>query len=421
MEVANVFREQRCARECNEPRPVVSRGRGVAISIAVAIVLSQGISVRAQVPGRPQVPASQNQSTAIQQSESASQQDADGELQTGTSLTRKGLFREAIPHLLAARGRSANEYAANFNLALCYVGSSQFKPAIELLNGLRGSGHESADIENLLAQAYIGNEQPQPGLASLQRAAALSPRDEKPFAFVAEACRDHEDYSMGLRVVDLGLRNLPRSARLHYERAMFLTQLDRFDQAKPEFELVGKLAPASEISYLAAAHKAFFEGDIPGAIRAAREGVKQGYENPALLTVLGDALIRSGVVPGQPEFSEAQAALEKAVAQRPNDSASQIALAGVFLMTGRIGDAIAHLEKARQLEPGNQSVYANLAKAYQRHGDLKQAQDALATLQKLNQAQADRISSAPGDRRMGYAGQGVADEETSPAHRPANQ
>jgi tetratricopeptide (TPR) repeat protein len=242
--------------------------------------LSQGISVRAQVPGRPQVPASQNQSTAIQQSESVSQQDADGELQTGTSLTRKGLFREAIPHLLAARGRSANEYAANFNLALCYVGSSQFKPAIELLNGLRGSGHESADIENLLAQAYIGNEQPQPGLASLQRAAALSPQDEKPFAFVAEACRDHEDYSMGLKVADLGLRNLPRSARLHYERAMFLTQLDRFDQAKPEFELVGKLAPASEISYLAAAYKAFFEGDIPGAIRAAREASNKATKTP---------------------------------------------------------------------------------------------------------------------------------------------
>jgi predicted Zn-dependent protease len=134
-----------------------------------------------------------------------------------------------------------------------------------------------------------------------------------------------------------------------------------------------------------------------------------------LLTVLGDALIRSGVVPGQPEFTEAQTALEKAVTQRPNDSASQIALGRLNLMAGRLGDAIAHLETARQLEPGEQSVYANLAKAYQRHGDVPQAQDALATLQRLNQAQADRISSAPGDRRMGYAGQGVADEQASPA------
>jgi predicted Zn-dependent protease len=395
---------------------VVSR---IAISAVVAIVLCRAVHIRAQIPGRQQVPSSQNQSSPMVQSERgpASQQDADAELQTGTALTRRGLFREAIPHLLAARGRSSGEYAANFNLALCYVGTNQFKLAIDLLNDLRSGGHDGADVENLLAQAYIGGTQPQQALASLQKAAALSPQDEKLFAFVAEACRDHEDYMLGLKVVDIGLRTLPRSARLHYERAMFLTQLDQLDRAKPEFELVGKLAPASEISYLAAAHEALFEGDISGAIRTAREGVKRGYENPALLTVLGEALIRSGVSPSQPEFAEAQTALEKAVTQRPNDPASQLALGGLYLTTGRIGDAIAHLETARQIEPGNQSVYANLAKAYQRHGDVQQAQDALATLQKLNQAQADRISSAPGDRKMGYVGQGLADEEAPAAHQ----
>jgi predicted Zn-dependent protease len=409
MEVASIFRG----------RPFVWRLLRFAISIVVVIVLFHAVEIRARVPRRQQVSGSQNQSRPTQQNESGidSQADADGELQTGTALTRKGLFREAIPHLLAARGRSAGEYAANFNLALCYVATNQFKLAIDLLNGVRRREHDGADVENLLAQAYIGDAQPQEALASLARAAALSPQDEKLFAFVAEACRDHGDYTLGLNVVDIGLRNLPRSARLHYERAMFLTQLDQLDRAKPEFELVGKLAPASEISYLAAAHRELLEGDIPSAIRAAREGVKQGYENSALLTILGEALTRSGVSPGQPEFTEAESVLEKAVTQRANDPASQLALGRLYLMAGRIGDAIAHLEKGRQLEPGNQSVYANLAKAYQRHGDVQQAQDALATLQKLNQAQADRISSAPGDRKMGYAGQGVADQEVTPAHQ----
>jgi predicted Zn-dependent protease len=409
MEVASIFGE----------RSLIWRSLRFAISAAVVIVLFHAVKIRAQVPGRQQVPGGQNQSNPTQQSEPGldSQADADGELRTGTALTRKGLFREAIPHLLAARERSVGGYAANFNLALCYVATNQFKLAIDLLNSLRGSGHDGEEVENLLAQAYIGGAQPQQALAALQRAAALSPQDEKLFSFVAEASRDHEDYSLGLKVVDIGLRNLPRSARLHYERALFLTQLDQLDQAKPEFELVGKLAPASEISYLAVAHRELLEGDIPSAIQAAREGVKRGYENPALLTILGNALIRSGAIPGQPEFTEAETALEKAVMQRANDPASQIALGGLYLMNGRIGDAIAHLETARQLEPGNQSVYANLAKAYQRHGDVQQAQDALATLQKLNLAQADRISAAPGDRKMGYAGQGMADEAARPAHQ----
>jgi tetratricopeptide (TPR) repeat protein len=369
--------------------------------------------------GRPQGSGSQNQSSRAEPNETglAAGQEAEAELQTGTALTRKGAFEEAIPHLLAARGRVANEYAASFNLALSYVGTSQFKKAIQILNDLRNGGHDGVDVENLLTQAYIGNAQPQQALLSLQKAAALSPRNEKLYAFVADACMDNKDYRLGLKVVDVGLRDLPQSARLHYERAMFLTQLDQFDQARPAFELAAKLAPGSEIGYLALAHEELFEGNIPDAIRTAREAVGKGYQNHALLTVLGEALIRSGISPGQPEFAEAQISLEKAVASQPNDPTSQIALGSLYLASGRLEDAIAHLEIARHLEPGQPSVYANLAKAYERRGDTRSAQEALAALEKLNQEQANRIRSAPGDRKAGYAG-GALPEETSATPHP---
>jgi tetratricopeptide (TPR) repeat protein len=212
------------------------------------------------------------------------------------------------------------------------------------------------------------------------------------------------------------LQNLPQSAQLHYERARFLTQLDEFDRAKHDFELAGKFAPGTEISYLAAAHEELLEGAIPEAIRTAREGVKRGYESHALLTVFGEALIRSGASPGQPEFLEAQTILEKTVAQQPNDATSQIALGSLYANAGRFEDAIAHLEKACQLEPDNLSAYANLARAYQRHGDFQQAQSALATLQRLNQERAEKISSAPGDRKLGYAGQPAEEQEAAPSH-----
>ena len=83
----------------------------------------------------------------------------------------------------------------------------------------------------------------------------------------------------------------------------------------------------------------------------------------------------------------------------PDDPELQIALGSVFLLSGRLEDAIEHLEKARQLDPGKPSVYANLAKAYQRHGDSERANDALAMLQN-NRDEAERISSAPGDQKV---------------------
>jgi tetratricopeptide (TPR) repeat protein len=405
MEVANNFCGESFASERNKRRGSASHVRCVVIFAAI-LVLSPQIAVQALVASAWQQNSANQDKSTLSEPES--------ELQVGTALTRKGLFREAIPHLLAARGQVSNEYAANFNLALCYVGTSQFNNAIQILNSLHSAGHEGADVENLLAQAYIGNSQPQEALASLQKAAALSPQNEHLYSFVADACADHQDYSLGLKIVGIGLRNLSQSARLHYQRAIFLTQLDEFDQAKQDFELAAKLAPGTEIAYLATSHEQLLDGDITAAIRSAQEGVKKGYENHALLTVLGEALIRSGVSPGQSEFAEAQTALEKAVAEQPNDASAQIALGTLYSMAGRLDDAIAHLEKARQLDPGNPSVYANLARAYQRHGDAQQSQDALAVLQKLNQDQAYQISATPGDRKLGYASRGVSEEEVIP-------
>jgi predicted Zn-dependent protease len=403
----------------NSPSHALSVSRSQAMArVVIALALAIGSLSKGQTaPGRQQIPVNPNQASQSGGRDAvlSTQEPPEEELRKGTALTREGSFADAIPHPLAARGQVSNEYAANFNLALCYVGTSQFKEAIQVLNDLRSGGHDGADVENLLAQAYIGNEQSKEALVSLQKAAALSPQNEKLYTFVADACMDHNDYSLGIKVVDIGLRNLPQSARLHYERAMFLTQLDEFDQAKQEFELARKLAPGSEIGYLASAHEELFEGDIPAAIGSAREGVKRGYENHALLTVLGEALLRSGVSPGQREFAEAQAALEKAVTELPNDPSAQIALGSLYLMAGRLDDAIAHLEKARRLDPSKPSVYASLARAYQRHGDIQHAQDALAALEKLNREQAERIGSTPGDRKLGYAG-GVAEGEPAAPH-----
>ena len=126
------------------------------------------------------------------------------------------------------------------------------------------------------------------------------------------------------------------------------------------------------------------------------------YDPQRALALLGEALLRSGAAPSQAEFEEAQQALETAISERPNYLSSQLALGKLYLFEGRTADAIVHLEIARNLGPNNPAVYSKLAAAYRKAGDLPKAQDALATLAKLNQEQAERIRTAPGDRKAGY-------------------
>jgi len=398
------------------------RSRTPTPSVALfAIVLLLGLrpntvaqisSARPQPQNQGQQSGSSHQAAAAEDLEG--EQPAEEELQKGTALTRKGDFTAAIPHLLAARGKVSNAYAAGFNLAICYLGIHQFTRAIRVLSELQQEGHQGADVENLLAQAYIGNGDRKEALAALENAAAIAPQDEKLYLFVTDACTERQDFELGLSVVNIGLQNLPNSARLHYERGILLSELDQFDRAKADFAQARALGKESEIGYVSGARQALLDGNIPEALRFAREGVNKGFQGPVLLTTLGEALLRSGVAAGEAELSEARTALEKAVEERPNDPAAEIALGQVCLIAGNLDEAIVHLQSAQRIMPDQPSIYASLAKAYQRKGDVGAMRQALATLEKLNLARAEQIRSAPGDRKMSYGG-GAAREKV-----PAN-
>jgi tetratricopeptide (TPR) repeat protein len=367
----------------------------VALFLVLLIAFCAGSPATAQsAPGR-----QQSQIKPPTDAPGASS-DADDELQIGTDLTRQGHFHEAIPHLLAAQGRVSNEFAADFNLALCYTATNQFEKAITILSALNRAAHPTAAVYNLLAQAYVGDSQPDQAFTALQQAAALSPSNEKLYLLVADACMDHQNDALGVKVVNLGIQNLPRSARLFYERGVFQTLLERGDLAAADFAKAVELAPETEIAYMASAQQNLVEGRIPETIAAARQAIAAGHENYILFTLLGEALIRSGVAPGQPEFAEAQAALEKSVAAHPDSSRSQIGLAKIYLMAGRSDDAITHLEIARQIDPANTSVYSHLATAYRQRGQLDQAQKMLAILANLNEAQAAKIRSGPSGHKI---------------------
>jgi tetratricopeptide (TPR) repeat protein len=373
--------------------------------LAAGLLLAPASHVQQKAP----VPQPVEQRPADRDDE---RQQAESDLQAAIAHTRRGEFARAIPLFLAARGRVAQPFALEFNLALCYVGTRQFPAAIRILSQL-GGGQRAGDVENLLAQALVGAHQPEAALKALGEAAEIAPKNEKLYVLVSQACLDEGLYDLGLRVLEVGMRNLPDSARLRFERGLMYSQLDEADLANREFQLAQQLAPGSDIAYISAAEQAFASGQLQDVIRTAREGIRAGCTHYLLLTMLGEALLRAGATPTTaPEFREAQDALEKAVAERPGYSSARIGLGRVYLTLGRVDDAVAQLESARRSDPRNHAVYQPLATAYRRAGQSDKAREALAALAELNRQEAARIGSAEGGH-AGYSGGRSSEKETS--------
>jgi len=332
----------------------------------------------------------------------------EAELQKGIDLTRAGRFQEAIPHFLSIRGEVRDDYALSFNLALCYVATGQYEPAISLLNEIRSSGRANANVENLLTQALLGNRRPEEAYAAFERASRQAPKDENLYLYVAESCMGNGFYDVGLKVVQAGLKQLPRSARLVFEHGILLGHLDFLEEAKRELERVSGLAPGSDVAYIATAQKYLFESNVDEALRTAREGIRAGKRHFMLLALFGEAVLRSGAEAGSEDFAEARVSLEQAVASSPGYSGARLSLGKLYLTEGRMDDAVQHLEAARQLDPNNPAVYANLGAAYRKRGNIEQAEAMLAVLARLNREEVERIRSAPGDRKAGYVARPAA-------------
>jgi len=271
-----------------------------------------------------------------------------------------------------------------------------------LLNELRSNGLKNANLENLLTQALLGNGQPEEAFAAFERASRLAPENEKLYLYVVESCMGNGYLDMGLRVVEIGLKRLPRSAPLVFEHGILLAQLDFIGEAMKELQKVTELAPGSDVAYIAAAQKSLFESEVDEAVRIAREGIGKGKKHFMLLALFGEAVVLSGVEPGSKEFAEARAALEQSIALSPTYVSARMTLGKLYLMERRMDDAIVHLNVARELNPKNPAVYSNLAAAYRRRGDTAKAEEMLAILDKLNEEEVERIRNAPGDRKAGY-------------------
>lgn len=319
----------------------------------------------------------------------------------GLALEQRGLAERSIAYLAAVQLRYPDSYDIGFDLVLALIEAKQFPRAIDEAKDLIGHGHESSELNNVLAEAYEGNNEIQHAVDALRRAIALDPADEDNYLDFASLCMNQRSLQAGMTVIQVALESHPKSDRLIFMRGVLHAMQDEFELAEKDFRQSADLAPQTNLGYVGLGVSYLETGHDAQAIGILRQRLRDKPDDASLLYLLGEALIRTGAAPGSPAYAEAQTSLEKAVRLNPNLCLPHVSLGTIYLDEDRPQDAADQFEKARAIDPRERSAYSHLAVAYRRLGQVDKSKEVLNALKGVieqeRQSTREKMKSAAGE------------------------
>src|SRR5262252_3066452 len=249
--------------------------------------------------------------------------DALSRFEAGVILARLEKYEGAARQFELARKDHPDPYEITFNLTLAYIKSRHYADAVRAAREYLSQGHKKAELYNLLSQAYEGNGQTVEAYDALRTATQVDPKDENNYLDLAALCVDHANYDLGLEIVGIGVRNIPQSDRLYFQRGALLAMKGQSAQAVEDLEAASKLAPNKSLPYAARGIVLLELGETSKAIALLRQRASASPDDYMVHYVLGEALNRSGPAIRSPEENEAIQSLERSVRLNPDFAATK--------------------------------------------------------------------------------------------------
>ena len=281
--------------------------------------------------------------------------------------------------LVEALERSAkahpNDPAVALNLAAAYLGGGHAARALALLQKMPDTGDLRRD--QLLITALAAVRGPNDALQAVDELLAKHPHDPGVVNLAASFAVSQHELGRARLLLRNGLAANPGNAPM----ALALAKVDQADgdptaaqrrldallAAHPE-ALAVRLALADSLASTRAFAKA----------RAVLDGSKDASKEPAVQFALARLAFLQGDAPG------AKAAIDRAVAARPNDAVVIEDAGLVFMQANQPDAALAKFAQATTLAPGNAGYWLNSARAQLA---LNQPAAARASLAKADQLQ----------------------------------
>ncbi len=319
--------------------------------------------------------------------------DAESRFEAGVLLGKAGASAEAAKFFASARKGYRDPHAAGYNQVLMLVRSGDYDAAIRVGQELAPKATRPAEIHNLVSQAYLKSGRIKEAYEALRNATRLEPTAEDNYMDLAAICMDHENYDLGLEIIDVGLHYRPESFRLHLQKGVLLASKGLVAQAETAFDRARELASDSPAPWVALAMAWMQTGQTQKAVDVLGERARVKADDAMIRYTFGVALVRSGVEPASEEGARAVETLEGAVRLAPDFAPARAELGKLLLKRDDVARAIQHLDKAVALDANDAGAAYLLAQAYRKMGNIARTQELLAKVSQLNAAEREPDSA----------------------------
>ena len=299
----------------------------------------------------------------------------------------RGLLLQAnrgLPLLPLAAYRQGFEQLAKGELRSAIEELRRSAAADPLVRGAVDGSSESHRVRGL---AYWADSEFDKSIEQLEVAIRMNPGDERSRLALSRVLTSAGRDADAARALEDTLRVIPASGRAHWWLATSYERVNRFGDARREFEQAASMAVAGRSHLLATVGRlASGAADNAGAVDALTRAVADDPGSPAWHKLLAGAL----VLEDRPD--DALAEFAAALRIDPRDSDAHLGLGQIYLNAGRTAEAVDALRRATELKPDSIEAEYALATALTRLGN---AREAARYFEHVEQVQRQRLA----DRR----------------------
>ena len=244
-----------------------------------------------------------------------------------------------------------------------------------------GGPSEAHRVQGLV---YWAESEPDKSIAQLETAILMHPGDERARLALSRVLSSVGRDADAQRVLLDTLRAIPASARAHWWLATSYEHVNRFADARHEFEQAASGAVAGRsLLFATVARLASGAADGAGAVDALFRAVADDPANPAWHRLLAGAL----VLEDRPDAALAEFAA--ALRIDPRDAGAHFGVGQIYLNAGRNAEAADSLRRATELNPDLIEAEYALATALTRLGNDR---DAAPHFEHVEQVQRQRLA-----------------------------